>query len=98
MKELGVRKVLGANGLNIFKILSNSMSSLFLLALFVGIPLTYYVFENWVLSNYLHHIQLNWVYFVIPSVILAGVFALIILVQAIKASANNVAVVLNTDK
>jgi putative ABC transport system permease protein len=98
MKELGVRKVLGANRLNIFKILSNSMSSLFLVALIIGIPLTYYVFDSWVLSNYIHRIQLNWIYFLIPSLMLASVFAIIILFQAIKAANNNVTVVLNADK
>ena len=49
-KELGIRKVLGANYLQLIKALSQRFILLVVLALLLATPLTYYLISNWLSS------------------------------------------------
>ena len=96
-KELGVRKVLGAEVSNIFIILSKTMIGEFIIAAIIALSGAYYLFEYYVLSNYNYRINLNWTYFVVPLSLLLLLFSALVFNQAIRANRNNVVTVLSEE-
>jgi ABC-type antimicrobial peptide transport system permease subunit len=88
VKEIGVRKVLGASIFHLWKLLSKDFVMLVLIACAIAIPVAYYAMNNW-LKNYDYKISID-----------AGVFGLVILAavvitittvsfQAIRAAVAN---------
>jgi len=87
-KEIGVRKVLGATVLNVWKLLSKDFVLLVFISLLIASPLAYYFMHGW-LENYRYRIDISWWVFV-----LAGTSSLLLTVgmvsfQAIKAAIAN---------
>ncbi|HET9487643.1 MAG TPA: FtsX-like permease family protein, partial [Chryseosolibacter sp.] len=70
LKEIGIRKVLGASVYSIMSLLSWQFFKLVLVATVIAIPLTWYGIDSW-LSNFAFRIGLEWDLFVVPVVILA---------------------------
>jgi ABC-type antimicrobial peptide transport system permease subunit len=88
IKEIGVRKILGASVFNVWHLLSKEFVLLILISLFIAIPVAYYFMHNWI-QNYQYRTGLSWWIFVA-----AGFGALLITVitvsfQAIKAALAN---------
>ncbi|MPR34783.1 ABC transporter permease [Salmonirosea aquatica] len=73
-KEIGIRKVIGASTTNLMVLLSQDFMKTVLMAVVIGIPITYFLVENW-LANYASHIALSWWLFAAPA---ALVFVLVI--------------------
>ncbi|MPR34782.1 ABC transporter permease [Salmonirosea aquatica] len=73
-KEIGIRKVIGASTTNLMILLSKDFMKTVLMAVVIGIPITYFLVENW-LANYASHIALSWWLFAAPA---ALVFVLVI--------------------
>lgn len=71
-KELGVRKVFGATGLDLFRSLSAEFVWLIAAAVAIGIPLAWYAMQSW-LARYPFRIGTNGWLFVVPVGILAAV-------------------------
>jgi len=88
IKEIGIRKVLGASVSSIITMLSKEFTKWVLFANIVAWPLAGYLMHSW-LDNFEYKISINWwIYF------LAGSLALIIAIltvsiQAIKAAIAN---------
>lgn len=88
VKEIGVRKVLGATVNSIVILLSSGFVRLLILALALATPLAWYLMDAW-LQNYAYHIEINpWIF------IVAGIMALFIALlatgfQTIKAALTN---------
>jgi ABC-type antimicrobial peptide transport system permease subunit len=89
MKEIGIRKVLGATVLSLWKLLSKDFVILVIISCIIAIPIAYYGVENWMLNNYEFRTDISgWIYLVV------GLIALVITIftvsfQAIKAGAKN---------
>jgi len=88
IKEIGVRKVLGASVFNVWRLLSIDFILLVIIALLIAVPVAYYFMNNW-LQNYTYHTNLSWWIFAA-----AGIGALLITIftvsfQAIKAGIAN---------
>src|SRR5690606_26554626 len=88
VKEIGIRKVLGASVANIVQLLSKDFLKLVLIAFVIAAPIALYVMNRW-LQDFAYRIDLNW--WVFP---LAGIMAILIALfttsfQAIKASGAN---------
>ncbi len=66
-KEIGIRKVLGASVAQIVRLLSMSFVKLFLMALCVAVPLSWYVMHEW-LQNFAYSITIGWGVFVTAAV------------------------------
>lgn len=64
-KEIGIRKVLGASVLNVLIILTQSFIKTVLISVLFGVPITYYLANNW-LNNFAFRIELNWWLFIVP--------------------------------
>ena len=69
-KEIGIRKVLGAQLYNIARVLLNSTIKQIAMATMVGIPVAYYLTQQY-LEKYSERISLQWWHFALPVLILA---------------------------
>jgi len=58
-KEIGVRKVLGATVLNLWKMLSKDFVLLVLIACLIAIPIVYHFMGRW-LQNYEYRMEISW--------------------------------------
>ncbi len=87
-KEIGVRKVLGASVLNLWKMLSKDFVLLVLISCLIAIPIIYYFMGQW-LQNYEYRMEISWWIF---GLAIAGALLITIMTvsfQAIKAASVN---------
>ena len=87
-KEIGIRKILGSNEFGIVYLLSKDFTKMVLLAIVIGLPVSYLMTKNW-LDHFAFSISLEWWFF-----IGAGAAALIIAwltvgIHTIKAARVN---------
>jgi len=88
VKEIGVRKVLGATVFNLWRLMSKDFIILVFVSLLIAMPVAYYFMHSW-LQNYQYRTNLAW--WIFAS---AGIGALVITLvtvsyQAIKAAMAN---------
>lgn len=88
MKEIGIRKVLGASFLNLLGILSGSFIKLVLIAIVVASPLAYLLMSNW-LNDFAYHTPLAWWIFVLAAVVIMAIALLTVSIHAFKAMSQN---------
>ena len=96
-KELGMRKVLGAELLDVSTLLSKQILTQFLIALIIGIPLSYYGYQYWFLNTYVHHIELNSWFFIVPIIFISGLIFTVITLLTSKAFRMNLSEVLQNE-
>ncbi len=87
-KELGIRKVLGANSWNIFYLLSSSFTKLIIIALFIAVPIAYVLMSSW-LDNFAYRMPLGVDNFVIAGLSVILLALLTISYLSIKAVVTN---------
>lgn len=87
-KEIGIRKVLGATIVEIFKLISFDFVKLILIALCIAAPITWIVMSNW-LENYALHIEIQWWIFVFVGFVAILVTLIALSYQSIKAALVN---------
>lgn len=88
IKEVGIRKVLGASNIQIVKIFLVEDLKLILIALVIGLPICYYIMNKW-LMNFAYRIHISWWLLVIPSLILITISILTVSSILIKSANNN---------
>lgn len=71
-KEMGVRKVFGATGFNLFCNLSSEFMWLVMASVVIGVPLAWYVMEGW-LSGYPFRVGMVWWLFAVPVAVIVAV-------------------------
>jgi putative ABC transport system permease protein len=88
VKEVGIRKVLGASLQHIVFKLSKDFLKYVLIAALIALPLSWFAINKW-LQDYAYRVEISWWIFLV-AVILALVIALVtISFQAIKAAIAN---------
>lgn len=88
LKEITIRKVLGATTHSIMVLLSREYILLLIIANLLSAPLVFYFGSDW-LENYPYHTSINWTVFLIPGVVLLVVSVFTVgyrIFQAAKAS------------
>jgi ABC-type antimicrobial peptide transport system permease subunit len=88
IKEIGVRKVLGASVASITALLSKDFLKLVLVALFIAAPVAWWAMHKW-LQNYEYRIPISGWVFVMAGVLSVLIALLTVGYQAIKAAAAN---------
>ena len=88
VKEIGVRKVLGASVLNVWRLLSTDFVKLVIVSFIIATPVAYYFLENW-LSKYNYRTDLPWWIFAACGTAGLVVTILTISFQAVKAATAN---------
>jgi putative ABC transport system permease protein len=77
MKEMSIRKVLGASGRSIIYLIQKEFIVFILIAAAFAIPLAWYFLSKW-LEQFYYHISMQWYIFLL-SVIVVGLFVSVIL-------------------
>jgi putative ABC transport system permease protein len=88
VKEIGIRKVLGASIPGIVGLLSKDFLKLVLLSILIASPLSWYFMNNW-LKDFAYRININWWVFLIAGVIALIIAFLTVGLQAVKAAIAN---------
>jgi len=88
IKEIGVRKVLGASITNITTLLSKDFLLLVFASCFVAFPLAWWMMHSW-LQNYKYRIEISWWIFLIAGIAAVLIALITVSFQAIKAAIAN---------
>lgn len=88
VKEIGVRKVLGASVWNISSLLSIDFVKLVLIANALAFPLAYFVMNKW-LDEFAYRVTMSWWIFVLAGLLALIIALLTISFQAIRAAMMN---------
>jgi putative ABC transport system permease protein len=88
IKEIGIRKVLGARAGTIVWLLSIDFLKLVTLAAFIAFVVAWYAMHNW-LQNFAYRISIQWWIFLIAGVLAAFIALATISFQALKAAWAN---------
>lgn len=90
IKEIGVRKVLGASSLRVVLLIVRDFNKLILVALVISIPIVVLLMQNW-LNDFAYHISLGqtWVSFVIGGLTALAVGWITVSYHSIKAAVAN---------
>ena len=87
-KEIGIRKVLGANISGIVGLLSKDFLKLVMLAILIAAPLSYFFMDKW-LQDFAYRIDMQWWVFAVAGFGAMLIAFLTISVQSIKAALAN---------
>ena len=88
VKEIGIRKVLGASTASITTMLSAEFLKLIIIAALISFPLTWFAMNKW-LQDFAYRINIQWWVFIVAGGMALLVAAITISFQAIKAALAN---------
>jgi putative ABC transport system permease protein len=88
IKEIGVRKILGASVFSITKLLSKEFLALVAISIIIASPIAWYVMNAW-LKNYSYRISIEWWVFALAGALAIIVSLITVSFQAIKAAIAN---------
>ena len=88
IKEIGIRKVLGASVSEITFILTKNFSMWVIIADIIAFPVAYFLMKSW-LQDFAFKIELNWWIFLLSGLIAITIALFTISWQAIKAATAN---------
>jgi putative ABC transport system permease protein len=88
IKEVGIRKVLGASASNIVYLFSKEFVWLIAIAFVIATPIAWYFMNKW-LENFAYRIQLSWWLFLIGGIASIVIALISVSFQAIKAAIAN---------
>jgi len=85
VKEIGVRKVLGASVAGIVALLSGDFLKLVVTAILIASPIAWFVMNEW-LTGYAYKIEISWWIFALAGLLSLGIALLTISFQSIHAA------------
>ena len=88
VKEIGVRKVLGASVAGITTLLSRDFLQLVMVSFLLAAPLAWWGMYTW-LRNYPYRVDIQWWVFAMAGILSAGIAILTVSYQAIRAAMAN---------
>ena len=88
VKEIGVRKVLGASLFNIIYLLSANFTKLIIIAIAIAIPLSLWLISSW-LNGFAYRTHINWILLLMASSIALLIAWLTVSYESIKAALAN---------
>jgi putative ABC transport system permease protein len=88
MKEIGIRKVLGASVRNIVALLSGDFIRLVTLSILIATPVAAWMMYNW-LQDFAYHISLGPGIFILAGLLAVAIALATISVQSVRAALSN---------
>jgi putative ABC transport system permease protein len=88
IKEIGIRKMLGASVSHIVSILSKDFLRLVLIASLTAIPLSWLAMNKW-LENFAYKTTMNWWVFVLSTLFMILIALITLSIQTIRAASAN---------
>jgi ABC-type antimicrobial peptide transport system permease subunit len=96
MKEISVRKVLGASIVQIVQLFTLEFLALILVAFIIAVPITYLFVHEW-LNNFSYRINMSWWIFALGGIISTLLALITITFQTVRASVSNPSKFLKAD-
>ena len=87
-KEIGIRKILGANIRDVVALLSRDFLFLVLVGILIASPIAWYATNKW-LEDFSYRINIQWWVFVLAGVLAIAIAMITISAQALKAAVAN---------
>jgi ABC-type antimicrobial peptide transport system permease subunit len=88
VKEIGVRKVLGATVFNLWQLLSKDFVALIIISLLIATPVSWYFMHKWLLG-YEYRTEITWWVFAVAAIVAMMLTLLTVSYQSIKAALAN---------
>ena len=88
MREIGVRKVLGATVPSILRLVSKDYLILMIAAIILSVPLAWSIMNQW-LSDFANRISLSWWIFALPSFAVITIALVTVSIHTLKAARTN---------
>ena len=88
VKEVGIRKVNGANKLDVLLMLNKDFLKWVLIAFILACPIAWYVMNKW-LQNFAYKTELSWWIFALAGIIAVGIALLTVSWQSWRAALRN---------
>ncbi|GAB3905207.1 ABC transporter permease [Larkinella knui] len=88
VKEIGIRKVLGASVAGIIALLSRDFLKLVLFAILIASPIAWYAIDKW-LQDFAYRIDIDWWVFVLAGALAVFIALLTVSFQSVKAALMN---------
>jgi putative ABC transport system permease protein len=88
IKEIGIRKVLGARVSNILALFSVKTLVLVFISIVVSIPVTVVIMNSW-LANFHFHVRIHWTYFILPVMAVLFISMITISYRIVKTANTN---------
>jgi putative ABC transport system permease protein len=88
IREIGIRKVLGATMVNIVAMLSAGFVKLVLIAFVIATPIAWYLMHQW-LQNYPYHVTIQWWIFLLAGIVSLFISLTTVIYQSLKAAMSN---------
>jgi len=88
MREIGIRKVLGASVSGIIAMLSRDFLLLVLVAAAISFPLAWLAMHRW-LQDFAYRIPIGWEVFALAAVLAVGIALLSVSFQALRSALAN---------
>jgi len=95
-KEIGIRKVLGANLVSLFTLLSGEFITLVILAMFIASPVAWWAMHAWA-RDFAYRTPMEWWVFIFAGGITLFITLLTVSFQAIKAAIVKPVITLRTE-
>lgn len=97
IRDFGMRKVLGAEVVNISMLLTRQFSWQFVLATSIALPVAFWGFNKWIRESYSYHIDLKIIYLIVPVLVILLVFLIVMFLIANRTYRTNTIEVLNME-
>ena len=88
VREIGIRKVLGASLSSLAVLLSADFIRLALVAIVVALPLAWWVMRRW-LEDYVYRTTMDWWIFALSAMLVIGITLATVSIQAVKTALLN---------
>ncbi len=88
IKEIGIRKVLGASVFQISSLLSKDFLQLVFIAIIIASPMAWYAMDQW-LQDFAYRITISWITYLVAAIAALSIALLTVSFQAIKAAISN---------
>jgi len=88
VKEIGIRKVLGASVKSVIQLLSKDFIKLVLIAIIIASPIAWWAMNQW-LQDFAYRIEVQWWMFALAGVLAIVIALVTVSFQAIKAAIAN---------
>lgn len=84
-KEMGIRKVFGADPLNLFYMQTRGYGLLVLISNLIALPIGYYIMQKW-LEQFAYRIEFSWYFFLFAGAISLFIALSVVSFQSIKSA------------
>ncbi|MEP7317860.1 MAG: FtsX-like permease family protein, partial [Panacibacter sp.] len=88
IKEIGVRKVLGASAFSVARLLSFDFIKLVVVSIVIAMPVSWYAMNEW-LQDYTYRISIGWGIFLVAAILAIVIAMATVSFQSVKAAIAN---------